>query len=216
MQSVDNFAGNNQIAEFHALLGVTGCGKTYELKRRLKKLKPRRTLIWSPKERIDNYAAFYKASSICCNASEVLGVLRKAGAEKPFHLVFVPTLNQRKDTAMFDVVCKMVMAVCNVTLIVDELHTVTTATHAADGWRQVCFMGRGFGVHVFGLSQRPASVDKAFMGSLSTVHVGRLPNEHDQKTMAGILGLDVAEIKALTGYQAIQKNMQTGEIKRKN
>jgi hypothetical protein len=209
-------SGNNLEAQFHALLGVTGCGKTYELKKRLKKLKPNRTLIWSPKERIDQYAELYKGSKVCRSTSEVLEVLRKAGSIKPFRIVYVPTLNQRKDSAMFDVVCKMVMAVGNVCLIAEELHTVTTATHAPDGWRHICFMGRGFGVHVFGLSQRPASVDKAFMGSLSSVHVGRLPNAPDQKTMADIIGVEVAEVAALTGYQAIQKNMQTGELKRQN
>lgn len=206
--------GNGLQAEFHALLGVTGCGKTHELKKRLRKLKPKRTLIWSPKERIDNYAAFFPGTKTVRSVSELLEILRVVGEKKPFHVVFVPTLNQKKDSAMFNIACKMLMAVCNVVLIVEELHTVTTASHAPDGWRQINFMGRGFGVHVFGLSQRPASVDKAFMGALSSVHVGRLPNVPDQKTMADIIGVDVAEVANLTGFQSIQKNMHNGNIKR--
>ena len=141
--------------------------------------------------------------------------LKKAGKNGKFHLVFVPTLNQKKDMAYFDVVCKMLLAVGNVTLVVDELHSVTSASYAPDGWRKLNFMGRGYGVHVFGLSQRPASVDKAFMGSLSFIHVGRLPHPPDQKAIADIIGIKREEISMLTGYQAIQKDMLTGKITRK-
>ena len=207
--------GNGLEAEFHALIGTTGCGKTYELKKRLKKLKPRRTLIWSPKERIDNYAAFYPKSIVVTTASEVLHILRQAGKTGGFHIVFKSTLNQKKDTELFNVVCKGLMWAGNVVLVAEELHTVTTASHACDGWRHICFMGRGFGLHVFGLSQRPASVDKAFMASLSSVWVGRLEELSDQKVMAGKLKVPLEEVTALIGYGSIFRNNINGEIIRK-
>lgn len=208
-------AGNNQDAHFFALIGATGCGKTYELKRQLKKRKCNRLLIWSPKEKIDNYAALYPKTVTVRTVSGVLEVLRKAGKTGAFRIVFIPTLNQKKDTEMFSTVCKLLMAVGNLVLIVEELHTVTTASHAPDGWRHVCFMGRGMGIHVYGLSQRPASVDKAFMGSLSGVYVGRLPEEPDQKVMAGKLRVDYSEVANLLGFQSISRNMLTGETTRK-
>ena len=207
--------GNAQDAQFVAIIGVTGCGKTHELKKRLAQKKRNRTLIWSPKESLDNYAELYDGSMIVHTATEVLAVLKQAGRRGAFHIVFIPTLNRKKDTALFDVVCKLLMAVGNLTLIVDELHSVTTPMSAPDGWQKINFMGRGFGVQVFGLSQRPASVDKSFMGSLSSIHAGRLPHPPDQKAVAEIIGISQAEIAALTGYQAVQKNMLTGEIARK-
>ena len=207
--------GNAQEAQFVAILGSTGCGKTTELKKRLAIKKRTRTCIWSPKESLDNYAALYPGSVIISTASAALDILRKAGKRGIFHIVFVPTLNQAKDMALFDVVCKMLLLVGNLTLVVDELHSVTTASLAPDGWRKINFMGRGFGVHVFGLSQRPASCDKAFMGSLSAIHVGRLPHPPDQKAVADIIGIKPGEIAALTGYQAIQKDMHTGTITRR-
>jgi hypothetical protein len=205
---------NEHEAQFVAILGATGCGKTTELKKRLAKKKRNRTFIWSPKEALDNYASLYAGSVIVRSAKEVLEVLKDAGKRGGFHLVFQPTLDQKRDMVLFDVVCKMLLAVGNLSLVVDELHSVTQPTNAPHGWRKLNFMGRGYGVHVFGLSQRPASVDKAFMGSLSEIHIGRLPHPPDQKAVAEIIGCKSAEIAALTGYQAIQKNMLTGKITR--
>lgn len=205
---------NDNEAQFSAILGSTGCGKTTELKKRLAQKKRNRTFIWSPKESLDNYAALYPDSLIVNRAEHVLNELQRAGKRGAFHMVLIPTLNQAKDMALFDVVCKLLLAVGNLTLVVDELHSVTTASLAPDGWRKINFMGRGYGIHVFGLSQRPASCDKAFMGSLSFIHVGRLPHPPDQKAVADILGIKPGEIAALTGYQAIQKNMLTGKLVR--
>lgn len=206
--------GNNREAQFVAILGATGCGKSTELKKRLGKGR-RRTIIWSPKEPLDNYAAFYPGTSVCSTVSEVLQIVSDAKKTGCFHVVFIPTLNQKKDTAMFDVVCKIALAAGRIVLVVEELHTVTQASFAPDGWRKLCFMGRGFGVEVFGLSQRPASVDKSFMGSLSFIHAGRMPHPPDQKAVAEIMGIDRSEISAISGYGAIQKDMFTGKITRK-
>jgi hypothetical protein len=206
---------NAEEAQFCAIIGATGCGKTYELKKRLAQKKRNRTLVWSPKEPVDNYVKLFANSIIVHTASEVIEHLKVAGKKGSFHLVFNPSLNQKNDTALFNVVCKAVLAVGNITLIVEELHTVTTATHACDGWRQVNFMGRAYGVHVFGLSQRPASVDKAFLASLSSIHVGRLPYPADQKVIAEIIGMKKEDIALITGFGAIQKNMLTGKVTRK-
>src|SRR5512142_1735186 len=169
---------NELEAKFVAILGATGCGKTTELKRRLAEVprdKQRRTFIWSPKEVKDNYARLYPGSVVCRTAAEVHQVLSKAGEGGGFHLVFAPPLIRSRDMVLFDICCKLILAAGNVVAITDELHTVTTPTHAPDGWAKLNFMGRAYGIWVFGLSQRPASVDKAFMGSLSAIHVGRLP-----------------------------------------
>jgi len=205
---------NTHDAHFVGIIGVTGCGKTFELKKHLKAKKRPRTLIWSPKERFDNYAALFPDTVTTSSVSEVLKIVKAAGKGK-FHVVFLPTLNQRKDMAAFDVFCKVALAAGNLTMVCEELHSVTTASNAPDGWRKVNFMGRASGLDVFGLSQRPASVDKAFMGSLSFLHVGMLPHPPDRKAIAEVMDIDRAEIAALTGYQAIQKDMRTGKISRK-
>lgn len=208
--------GNAQQAQFVAIMGATGCGKTTELKKRLAQKKRPRTLIWSPKESLDNYAEFYPGSVLVRSVSEVLQIVKAAGKRGEFHIVFIPTLNRKKDTALFDVFCKIALASGNLTLIAEELHSVTTPMQAPDGWVKINFMGRGYGVQVFGLSQRPASVDKSFMGSLSFIHAGRLPHPPDQKAIAEVIGVHHSEIGALTGFQAIQKDLHSGILTRVN
>jgi len=205
--------GNERLAHFVGIIGTTGCGKTTELKKRLATKKRSRTLIWSPKEALDNYADLYMGSVVTRSVSEVLQIVKAAGSGG-FHVVFVPTLNQKKDMAAFDVFCKVALAAGHLTMVCEELHSVTSASNAPDGWRKVNFMGRGYGLDVFGLSQRPASVDKAFMGSLSFLHVGRLPHPPDQKAVAEVLGVDRGEVALLIGFQSIQKDFQTGNITR--
>jgi len=89
--------GNAQQAKVEGIFGATGCGKTFELLKRLRKKKRRRTLIWSPKEAIDNYAGFYPGSVKVSTVREVLAIVDAAGTGE-FHIVFEPRLNRRLDT----------------------------------------------------------------------------------------------------------------------
>jgi hypothetical protein len=207
--------GNNNTANFEAVIGVTGCGKSTVLKKRIRKLPAaitKRSLIWSPKEAIDKYAEFYPNTIVTSSVMEVIRILDKAGPKGGFHIVFVPTLDEKKDRAAFSAVCKAALAARNILFVVEELHSVTQAGNAPHGWRLVNFMGRGFGLYVFGLSQRPASMDKAFLGSLSWLHVGELPHPPDQKVASQYLGVPVQEVAALCGYQAIQKEFRTKKL----
>lgn len=204
--------GNANAATIVAIMGASGSGKTSELRRRLGKRKRRRTIIWSPKEAIDNYAALY-GGTVCTTAGQVLELLKAAGKGE-VHIVFKPRLVRAVDEAQFGAVCQMAMLARNITFIADELHTVTRPTWAPDGWRKLVMMGRGYGAEVFGLSQRPASIDKDFLGNVSAVHVRRLAYEADAKAVASALAVPHREVLALTGYQWIERNMDTGQITR--
>lgn len=171
-------------------------------------------MVWSPKEPIDRYQDFFRGAQLVRSMSEVLDAVGKAGKRGGFCLVFQPTLSRAKDEAAFSVFCKIALAAGNLTMVVEELHSVTKPSAAPDGWAKLNFMGRGYGVEVFGLSQRPASVDKAFMGSLSACHCGRLPYPEDQKTMARTMGVHLSDIASLIGYQAVQKDFSNGRVVR--
>jgi len=202
--------GNSNAAKVVAIMGATGCGKTTYLRKCLAARARKRTIIWSPKEPIDNYAALFPGSVVLRTAAEVLATVKAAG-KGPFHIVYQPRLNRKVDEAQFNVVCKIAMAARNVTFIADEIHTVTKPSWAPDGWSELVMMGRGYGTELFGMSQRPASMDKDFLGNCSEVWTGRLAYEEDAKAVAKTLRVTPAEILDLTGFQFIHRNTLTGK-----
>lgn len=209
--------GNEAQATIVAIMGASGSGKTFNLKRKLAKLpmrQQRRTIVWSPKEKADNYAGLFPGSVVVRSAAEVLAIVRKAGKAGGFHIVFEPRLNRQVDAAQFGAVCSMALAVGNVTFIADELHTVTTASWAPDGWSQLVMMGRAYGCAVFGLSQRPASIDKDFFSNCTVIRTGRLAFDADCKAVAKALNVKAAEVLALTGYMSIERDTLTGKMTR--
>lgn len=204
---------NTNAAKVTAIMGATGCGKTTTLRALLAKPKRKRTIVWSPKEPIDNYAALYAGSVVVNSAAEVLRLVKAAGKGE-FHLVFRPRLNREVDQAQFGAVCKIAMAARNVTMVVDELHTVTRPSWAPDGWSELIMMGRGYGCEVFGLSQRPASVDKDFLSNASMVQTGRLAFADDAKAVAKSLTVPWSDVMTLSGYQWIRRDILTGKVTR--
>lgn len=193
-------------------MGASGCGKSTWLRKRLGNKKRRRTFFWSPKEKKDDYASFYPGSVICRTAEEVRQLLKAAGPRGEFHIVFWPTLVRKVDELHFDVCCRMLLAVENVAVIVDELHTVTRATHASDGWSQLVMLGRASGVEIYGMSQRPAGVDKNFMGNASLTRTGRLNFPDDAASVAKSIGVKASDILALVGFQWIERDNLTGKV----
>ena len=206
-------SGNENAAKVIGIMGATGCGKSYFLRKCLGRPARKRTLIWSPKEAIDNYAALYPGSKVCSTASAVLQALRQAG-NGPVHIVFVPTLVRKTDKALFGAVCKMAKAARNITVIAEEIGTVVEPNGGPDGWYELITMGRAFGIEVYGLSQRPASIDKDFFSNMSLLHVGRLNYDDDMKTCAKALRVPVADVSALSGYQWIERDILTGQTKK--
>lgn len=206
-------SGNTNTAKVTAIMGATGCGKTTTLRALLAKPKRKRTIVWSPKEPIDNYAALYAGSVVVNSATEVLRLVKAAGKGE-FHIVFRPRLNREIDQAQFGAVCKIAMAARNVTMVVDELHTVTRPSWAPDGWSELIMMGRGYGCEVFGLSQRPASVDKDFLSNASMVHTGRLAFNEDAKAVGKSLTVPWQDVMNLSGFQWIRRDILTGKVTR--
>lgn len=205
--------GNTNAAKVTAIMGATGCGKTTTLLSMLAKPRRKRTIVWSPKEPIDNYAALYAGSVVVNSASEVLRLVKAAGKGE-FHIVFRPRLSREIDQAQFGAVCKIAMAARNVTMVVDELHTVTRPSWAPDGWSELIMMGRAYGCEVFGLSQRPASIDKDFLSNASMVQTGRLAYADDAKAVAKSLTVPWNDVMNLSGYQWIRRDILAGKVTR--
>jgi hypothetical protein len=146
-------------------------------------------------------------------AREVLQLVRAAGSGE-FHIVFRPRLNRAIDSAQFDAVCRIALAARRVCVIVDELHTVTKPSWAPDGWSQLVMMGRAYGCEVFGLSQRPASMDKDFLSNCTLIRTGRLAYSEDAVAVGKSLNVKPEEVLALTGFSYLQRDTLTGKTTR--
>lgn len=207
-------SGNQLEASIHAVMGSSGGGKTTRARKVINKRKRRRTMIWSPKEAKDNYASWFPGSVVCTTIAEVLAIVKAAGKRGEFHIVFKPSLDRKRDEAQFDVFCRIAFAAENLLFLVDELHTVTRPGWAGDGWSKLVLMGRANGIEIWGLSQRPANMDKNFLGNCITVHTRRLSYPEDAKTVAKSLGVPTADVSALAGYMWIERNNMTGQVTR--
>lgn len=188
-------------ANIIAVMGASGSGKSTFVKRSLKKTTPR-LLIW---DALDEYGGF--GAEI-----DTLGGLLDVMAAKRFKAVFRPSADQSVRDKQFDLLCRAAMAAGNLTLVVEELRFVTKPSRAPLGWAQVCLTGRHVGLTVYGTSQRPASIDKDFLGNATVIRTGLLPYPEDEKAVAKAMKIDPAEIAALRPLEWIERNKSTGTL----
>lgn len=208
-------SGNSNQARVVAILGATGTGKTTKLKAQIASLpNAHRSMVWSPKEPVDRYVDLFPGSVLVRSADEVRKHLSAAWPNKPVHLVYWSRLDFDEDTKQFDQVCRYCMDGKNINLFVDEAHTVTRPGWAPRGWKQVVLMGRGYGMGMYVMSQRPTGIDKEFWSNTSRVNVGRMSFGSDCKTVAEALGVPWREIANLSGFQWIERDMFTGKVTR--
>lgn len=203
---------NANIANIISVMGSTGTGKTQWLMRRIAKPKRKRILVWSPKEPIDRYAQ--RIGGHLVTTTEEMRQRLIAAKGGPICLVFRPPAGRKLATPLFDAFCRLARAAGNLTVIAEEIHTVTLPSAAPDGWSELTMMGRGYGCEVYGLSQRPASVDKDFFGNCTLHHCGRLGYEEDAKVMAKLLGVQPADLLALPDLHYIERERPPAPAKR--
>ena len=175
-----------------AILGATGSGKSTFFKRELQRLAPRRLLIWDPMHEYPGQATD--------RVTDILAAMR----EPAFSAVFHPSADPKIREVQFSLVCRAALAAGNLTLGVEELRFVTTPGRAPLGWAQVCMTGRHKGLTVYGLTQRPASIDKDFLGNCNRIRCGRLTYPEDVKAVAKAMRLNPAELQRLDGLAPLE------------
>lgn len=198
---------SSNTASIEAILGASGSGKSAYVKQRLKREKPLRLLIWDP---LREYAGFGTITDTVGALLDGITAHCKAGN---FRLVFQPSSDEQQRVKQFDLFCAIALAVGRLTLIVEELRFVTRPSAAPLNWARCTMTGRHVGLSVVGTSQRPASIDKDFLGNCTLIHTGRLVYPVDIKNVADAMGIEPVLIEALKPLAWIEKDMQTGEIR---
>lgn len=175
--------GTKNKADIIAVIGASGTGKSSYIKGELLR-KFKRLLIWSPLEKTDQYAAFC-GGTVTSKITEFIALV-KAGTKA---IVFVPVGNDAAVKKQFDLFCRVVWEIENCHCLVEELSRVTMASYSPPAWKNLSTAGRHQGITLIGVSQRPATIDKDFLGNCTEIRCYRVNYDNDAKVMADSLNL---------------------------
>lgn len=197
--------------DIRAYIGATGSGKGVSVREHLKAAKPARLVVWDPMHE------WHKFAAPCTTLAGLVNVVAKAGAG-PFKVAFTPgdTTDQAK---AFALLCAVAQRAGNLTFLVDELADVTSPSWAPPAWRRITTAGRHAGLRVIACSQRPALIDKTFLGNATYIRCFTLRGKPDKQTMASALGVPFESVDALqtiegagaTRISYIERDFRTGE-----
>jgi hypothetical protein len=195
-------------AHIEAVLGASGSGKSSYVKSLMRRKLPARLIVFDPE---GEWGEFGTETN---RLDDVLQGAKAAGQKGPMRTIFVPSPDPATAVKQFDTICRIAFHWERCTFIVDELKSVTSPSRSPVGWGMLTGRGRKRGIVIYGLSQRPASIDKDFLGNCNYVRSGRLTYSEDQRAVARVLGVTESEIGALPDLGWIRRDMATGETKR--
>ncbi len=139
---------------------------------------------------------------------------RPHNQERRFTVVFNPSqLDKDLRAREFALFCHLALELRHVTVVVEELRFVTTPSYAPEAWSMLTMTGRDIDIHVIGTSQRPASIDKDFLGNCTTISSGRLEYLEDRIVTAKSLQIDPRELETLVDLEYWERT--TGQVPKK-
>lgn len=192
-------------ARIWGVMAASGTGKGLWVKRQLKALNPTRLVIWDFKR---EYGV-----PIASSLAKVHAAMVKAGPDGPLRIGYCPVgtgdKSMRKE---FETLCELVYAWEHCVFIAEELSMVTMPSWAPPAWRKMTTSGRHQGVHIIGIAQMPALIDKAFLGNCTLIHVGPLHEEAHRGACERSLDIQRGSLADLVKFQFIEKNRDTGEL----
>lgn len=197
-------------ARIWAVMGQSGTGKGLWVKRQLKLLKPDRILILDPQDEYGDFASPFT------NAADLAKMVVSAGDTGPFRVryVFPKSSNADHFKRVFDLSCQLAYLARNCVFLPEELSNFTTPTVAPPLWKRMCNSGRHEGVHVIGVSQYPAQIDKAFLSNATLIHVGFLGEESHRKAVAARMDIQQEVIRDLPDLTFLEWERETRAISR--
>lgn len=169
-------------------------------------------LVWSPLEisRPDDYAGEIKGERVY-----TIQELTKALAAGKTRLVFVPSPDDAERDAQFDRFCRILEnpGFTRWTVVVEELTRVTKPHKAPTAWKNLTTGdAHSRELTLVGVAQRPAQVDKDFLGNCTEIHCYAVSNVADAKVMADVLFVDKDRILGLEKFHYIHRDAEKGKI----
>ncbi len=189
-------ASNAQIV---AVIGASGQGKGVYIKQRLQAGRWPAVLVWSPLEETDGYAQVIGGQVV--TGIKALTDALMAGKRR---LVLAPGGDMKEQFSDF---CRVAWACAGACVVVEELSQVTTPSWAPPAWKKLSTAGRHKGLTLIGASQRPAQVDKDFLGNCTEIRCYGLRYESDARVMGGVLRVDAGELLDLPQFHYRHRTM---------
>lgn len=190
--------------------GATGSGKGVSLREYMRGLKPARLLVWDP---LGEYG------DLVTRTTAKLSEVAQAAKAPAFRIAFYPGADAGAFKDRFAMFCRIAFAAGNLVMLVEELADVTSPSYAPLAWRQCTKKGRHAGLQIIAATQRPADIDKHFLGGCTYVRCFTQRFPADAKAMAGAMKLPLETINALetreegavTVLNWIEKDFRTGK-----
>ena len=185
------------------VIGASQTGKGVYCHARLARPHSGITLVWSPLEHPagnDRYAEVLKCGKVSSIPALVDAI--KSGARA---VVFVPVQELRPDgrpearpyDRQFDRFCRVAAALRSCRVLVEELSRVTLASWAPASWKNLSTAGAHAGLELIGTAQRPAQIDKDFLGNCTEIRCYRVNSGNDARTMQDSMGVPWSELMDL-------------------
>ena len=179
---------NSNRPDIRAYIGATGSGKGVSIREHLQRDKPLRLLIWDP---LNEYGSF-------ATPVRTLGEVAKAVKSARFAVAFNPGADPTKFAEKFALFCRIAFAAGRLKLLIEELADVTGPSFAPLEWRRCTTQGRHRGLRIVAASQRPAQIDKQFLGGCTYIRCFTLRYPADRQAMAGAMDIPLPEIASLS------------------
>ncbi|WAL84963.1 hypothetical protein OYT13_11455 [Pandoraea sp. XJJ-1] len=175
---------------------------------------PQRLMIWDPN---GEWGAFGR---VLTDQREVVAAVKAGKDAGGFRIVYQPGKHISQWAAKFDWFCGYAFDIGDLCVVVDELGDVTEPSRAPDGWSMLSRKGRHKALTLFGAAQRPANIDKDFIGNSTMIHCCRLSYDEDRKKMARELNVSYDEVNSLKAdedagvFEFLERNQKSGEVRR--
>jgi hypothetical protein len=198
-------------AQIWGVMAASGSGKGVWIKGQIKAMKPPRLVIWDYK---DEYGDL--AKPLTHSLKVVHTAMLKAGTSGPMQIRYKCKAGTPAKVIMseFEALCRLVQAWGNCLFLAEELANVTTPGWAPPAWREMTTGGRHEGIHIIGVAQNPALIDKTFLSNCSMIHCGPLREHHHRQTVARSMDVPLQEVTDLVKFQYIERHQETREVVR--
>lgn len=190
---------NSNRPDIRAYIGATGSGKGVSIRAHLDEEPLTRFLAWDPLGEYGKYGT---------TMTSLAGVAKALQAPS-FRVAFNPGPNPKEFAPKFAMLCRIAFAAGKLKYLVEELADVTGPSFAPLEWRRCTTQGRHRGLRIVAASQRPAQIDKQFLGGCTYIRCFTLRYPADRQAMAGAMDVPLLDINSLSTVEGERKTVIT-------